>query len=198
MTRRLAASLLAASFLTMQCLAGPAVAENQMGYRLLTGQEASGLPRRGGALGVAVSAGQTITEGGMTFAVLRVTAVRRGSPGAQAGLATGDVIVAADGRVFPGVAAFSAYVGSTQPGGQVSVDYIPAGRGPKDAQRVAVTVGGVSRMTGAPSGGPAAPAGGLSTGAKVAIGVGAAALFGCYEMGCFSRSRSPSTVAPRP
>jgi hypothetical protein len=26
----------------------------------------------------------------------------------------------------------------------------------------------------------------MSTGTKVAIGVGAAALFGCYELGCFS------------
>ena len=27
---------------------------------------------------------------------------------------------------------------------------------------------------------------GLSAGTKIAIGVGAAALFGCYKMGCFS------------
>ena len=31
---------------------------------------------------------------------------------------------------------------------------------------------------------------GLSTGTKVAIGVGAAALFGCYKAGCFSRLRA--------
>ncbi len=38
--------------------------------------------------------------------------------------------------------------------------------------------------------GDQARSGGLSTGSKVAIGVGAAALFGCRELGCFSRSKT--------
>ena len=57
MPKRSTALLLAASIFVAQCLPGPASAENQMGYRLLTAQEASELPRRGGALGIAVGCG---------------------------------------------------------------------------------------------------------------------------------------------
>lgn len=38
--------------------------------------------------------------------------------------------------------------------------------------------------------GDQARSGELSTGSKVAIRVGAAALFGCCELGCFSRSKT--------
>jgi len=58
----------------------------------------------------------------------------------------------------------------------------------RSAQRVAVTVG---------AGGRAVPAQteeqahtGMSTGSKVAIGVGAAVLFGCYKLGCFNHSEA--------
>jgi hypothetical protein len=36
---------------------------------------------------------------------------------------------------------------------------------------------------------------GMSTGAKIAIGVGAVALLKCYQMGCFSHGTNP---APSP
>ena len=145
------------------------------------------LPRQGGALGMDVGPAQSITDSGMTFSVLRVNGVSRNSPGAQAGLKVGDLIIAADGLVFPNVPAFAAYAGSVQPGRQMAVDYIPAGGGPQNAQRAGITVG---------SGGRAAPAQqddqarstGLSTGTTLAIGAGAAALFGCYKLGCFNRS----------
>jgi len=65
---------------------------------------------------------------------------------------------------------------------------MPANGGPQQAERVGVTVG---------AGGRAVPAQteeqahtGVSTGSKVAIGVGAAALFGCYKLGCFNRSEA--------
>jgi len=189
MVNRTVAAFLAASFLSLQCVpTGPALAGNQLGYQLLSAGQAAGLPRRGGALGMDVGPAQQITDGGMTFELLQVKGVRRGSPGAQAGFHAGDQIIAADGRVFPSVAAFT-YVGSVPPGQQITVDYISAGGGPQQAQRVGVTVG---------AGGRAVPARqadqarftGLSTGSKVAIGVGAAALFGCYELGCFSRSKT--------
>ena len=173
-----------------------ALAENQMGYQLLSQQQAAGLPRRGGALGMDIGRAQQINEGGMTFDLLRVNGVRRGSPGAQAGFNVGDQIIAADGQVFQSVAAFATYVGSLQPGRQVAVDYMPANGGPQQAQRVAVTVG---------AGGRAVPAQaeeqahtGMSTGSKLAIAAGAAALFGCYKLGCFNRSASrPGNAAVR-
>ena len=82
---------------------------------------------------------------------------------------------------------FAAYIGSQQPGTNVTVDYIPAGGGPAQAQRVSVTVGGASSASQSASTG-------MSTGTKVAIGVGAAALLGCYELGCFSRRRPTQAV----
>ena len=159
-------------------------ADNPMSYRLLSQQEAAGLPHNRGALGLEVERAQQITDDGMTFDILRVKQVRPGSPGAQAGFQSGDQIIAVDGRVFASLASFAAYVGSVAPGNQASVDYIPAGGGPQQAQRIGVTVGAAGQ-TAVPSGhGPAAT--GMSTGTKVAIGVGAAALFGCYQLGCFS------------
>ena len=80
-----------------------------------------------------------------------------------------------------------------QPGSQATIDYIPAGGGPQEAQRVAVAVGGAGETAPGRPGATNAPAG-MSTGTKVAIGVGAAALLGCYELGCFSRR--PSAAVP--
>ena len=200
MVNRTATVFLAASLLSLQCAPSPALAQNTtqnpMGYQLLSAQQAAALPRSGGALGMDVGRAQQITDRGMTFDLLRVNGVRQGSPAAQAGFNAGDTLIAVDGRVFASVAAFAAYVGSLPPGQQITVDYIPAGGGPQQAQRVAVTVG---------AGGRASPtrqvpaqqndqarSTGLSTGKKVAIGVGAAALLGCYELGCFSRSKARS------
>ncbi len=186
MVNRTVAALVAATFLCMQGLPNAALAENQMGYQLLSTGQAAGLARNGGALGMDIGRSQQINEGGMTFDLLRVNGVRRGSPGAQAGFKVGDQIIAVDGQVFQNVATFAAYVGSLQPGRQIAVDYMPANGGPQQAQRVAVTVG---------AGGRAVPAQaeeqahtGMSTGSKLAIGAGAAALFGCYKLGCFNRS----------
>ena len=190
--------MLAASLL-LPALSIPARADNAMGYQLLSQNEASGLPRNRGSLGMDIERGQQITDAGMTFDIIRVKAVRRGSPGAQAGFAPGDQIIAVDGRVFASLAAFAAYVGSVPPGTAVSVDYIPANGGPAQAQRVAVTIGAA---TGGPppaaaASVPAAP-GGLSTGTKIAIGAGAAALLGCYELGCFSHRQAPPVARPSP
>ena len=183
MTNRKSAALLAACLLGLQCVPAPALAENQMGYRFLSAREASGLPRRGGALGMDIGPAQQVTDSGMTFEVLRVNGVRRGSPGAQAGFSQGDLIIAADGLVFPGVAAFAAYAGSVQPGRQMAIDYIPAGGGPQNAQRVGITVGSSGRATPVQQDDPARSAG-MSTGTKLAIGAGAGAPLGCYEPGC--------------
>ena len=172
----------------------PAYADNQMGYRLLSQEDAQNLPHNHGALGMDIEAAQRITDGGMTFDLIRVKQVRSGSPGEQAGFHAGDEIIAVDGTVFPSLAAFAEYVGSVQPGSQINVDTIPAGGGPQQAQRIAVTVGAAGQA--APQATQSAqPRTGLSTGTKVAIGVGAVALFGCYELGCFSRHRSG--VEPR-
>ncbi len=197
MVNRTAAALLAASFFTLQCVSGPAQAQNQMGYQLLPAQQAASLPRRGGALGMDIGPAQQVNEGGMAFELLRVNGVRRGSPGAQAGFNVGDQIIAVDGRVFPSVAAFASYIGSVQPGRQITVDTMPAGGGPQQAQRIGVTVGAGGRAMPAQQG-EQARSGGLSTGSKVAIGVGAAALFGCYELGCFSRSKPGSGASRQP
>ncbi len=171
------------ALLSVQIL--PARAENQMGYQLVTAQAAASMPRQRGSLGMDIERAQQITDGGMTFDIIRVKSVRRGSPGAQAGFGPGDQIIAVNGKVFASLQAFAGYVGGTAPGTRVNVDYIPSGGGPAQAQRVAVVVGA--------AGAAAAPSTGMSTGEKVAIGVGAAALLGCYEMGCFShKSASPA------
>ena len=188
MINRTAAALVAASFLNLQILS-PALADNQMGYQLLPLEQATALPRNGGKLGLNVGRAQQINSGGLTFELLRVNEVSSGSAGAKAGFKTGDQIIAVDGKVFPSVAAFAAYVGSMPPAGRISVDYMPAQGGPQEAQRVNVTLGG-SRSVPAQVTPPAQT--GLSTGEKVAIGVGAAALFGCYKMGCFSRKPKPA------
>ena len=159
-------------------------AENPMGYRVLAAEQAASLPRNHGALGLDVERGQPIDSGGMAFELIRVKSVRRGSPAEAGGLREGDQIVAVDATVFPSLAAFAAYVGALRPGAQATVDYLPADAGPAQAQRVSLTVGG-------PGAQPAKSKGGLSTGAKVAIGLGA--LFGCYELGCFSHGSTAPT-----
>ena len=88
---------------------------------------------------------------------------------------------------------FATYVGSVPPGRQITVDYVPAGGGPQQAQRIAIVAGG-SGGGGAP---PQQQRPGMSTGEKLAIGAGAVALLGCYEMGCFSKSK-PSSTTERP
>jgi membrane-associated protease RseP (regulator of RpoE activity) len=182
MIRILASAAVAASLVL--AVGGPARADNAMGYQLVSNQDAAGLPQAHGSIGLDVERSQEITDAGMTFDIIRVKQVRRGSAGAQAGFKPGDQIIAVDGRVFASLKAFAAYVGS-KPGAQVVVDYMPAGGGPGAAQRVNLTIG-------APGAAPAAQ--GMSTGEKVAIGAAAAALLGCYEMGCFSH-RSPTQQA---
>ena len=183
MIRRCIPAWLLATVVAAQFVAVPALADNQMAYRLLSSQEAASLPHGRGGLGMDVERSQQITDAAMTFDIIRVKQVRRGSPGAEAGFHPGDQIISVDGRVFPSIATFARYVGSLPPGTQSAVDYIPAGGGPQQAQRVAVTVGDSGRSV--PAGGNQAT--GMSTGTKIAIGAGAVALLGCYEMGCFSR-----------
>ena len=79
--------------LMAQSLPGVALADNQMGYRLLSADEAAGLPQHGGALGMDVGRAQMISEQDLSFELLRVNGVRSGSPGAQAGLRPGDQII---------------------------------------------------------------------------------------------------------
>jgi PDZ domain len=195
MVSRTVTAIAIASMLTLHWAPNHAYAENQMGYRLLSVQEASGLPRHHGALGMDVERAQQITDDGMTFDLIRVKQVRRGASGARAGFRKGDQIIAVDGRVFPSIAAFGAYVGSMPPGSRVNVDYIPVGGGPENAERVPVIIGDAARPTQEPpqnvQSDETAPSG-MSTRTK--IGIGAAALLGCYALGCFS-SRSNSRKA---
>jgi hypothetical protein len=184
-----------AAFVAGCLLAAPAAqAENPMGYQLLSAQQAAQLPRGGGLLGMDVGRGQVITDSGMTFELLKVQNVKRGSPAAQAGLSVGDQVIAVDGRVFPSVAAFAGYVGSMPPGRSINVDYLPRGGGPEQAQRVGVTMAGTGAGTAAapPQATNEAESHGLSTGQKLAIGAGAVALLGCYKMGCFNRRTQPA------
>ena len=199
MAVRIVGPLVAASLLFPQFLPQPARADNRMGYQLLSPQEAASLPHNGGKLGLDVERAQQISDDGMIFEIMRVKAVRPGSAGAQAGFNVGDQIIAIDRRVFPSIVTFAAYVGAIPPGHQVVVDYMPAGGGPQQAQRVNVTAGPLENTTTSYSqpsqnGQPASQ--GMSTGTKVAIGVGAVALLGCYEAGCFSSHRKP-TVPPQ-
>ena len=184
MINRKSAALLAVCLLAFQ---NSAFAENQMGYQLLPAAQASQMTRGGGTLGLDVGRAKQISDGGLTFELLRINSVRPNSPGDKAGFRTGDQIIAVDGKVFPTVQAFAGYVGSGAPGHEISVDYIPAGGGPQQAQRVAVVLGGPGATTQQTA--PKAAAG-LSTGTKIAIGVGAAALLGCYKAGCFTRSKA--------
>jgi len=201
MTSRIVGPLVAASFLFPQFLPQPARAENRMGYQLLSPQEASGLPQSGGKLGLDVERAQQISDDGMTFEIMRVKAVRSGSAGAQAGFSVGDQIIAIDRRVFPSIVTFAAYVAAMPPGRQIAVDYMPAGSGPQQAQRVNVTLGPLRNASASDgqSGRDSEPAShGMSTGTKVAIGIGAVALLGCYKAGCFSQHRTQPVPQQQP
>jgi hypothetical protein len=72
MVSRTVTAIVTASMLTLQWTPKLAYAENQMGYRLLSVQEASRLPRNHGALGVDVERATQITDDGMTFDIIRV------------------------------------------------------------------------------------------------------------------------------
>ena len=176
--------------LGMQSLPPPAFAANRMDYQVLTTEQAALLPPSGGSLGMAVGQGQQISDDGLAFELLVVRSVRPSSPAAAARLKIGDQIIAVDGHVFPSVAAFAGYVRSVAPGRAMTVDEMPAGGGPQQAQRVSIVMGSNGQPASAAQDGAAQSSGGLSTGTKVAIGVGAAALFGCYELGCFSHRKA--------
>ena len=73
-------ALAAAAALAMTGLfASPARADNPMGYRLLSQDEASSLPHNHGGLGLSVQRAQVLTDAGMTFDLMRVSQVRAGS-----------------------------------------------------------------------------------------------------------------------
>ena len=176
MAHRLLTTLVAASMLAAVAL--PARAANPMGYQLINDQQAARLPRGHGALGLVVNESSMISDSGMTFAILRIDQIKPGSAGATSGLQVGDQIIAVDGHVFPDIKAFAEYAGSLRPGSQTFVDYIPRGGMAKDAQRLAIAVGEPGRNNQ-----PTLNAQqGMSTGTKVAIGLGAAALLGYYEL----------------
>jgi S1-C subfamily serine protease len=146
MAQRILPTLLAVPLLLVGGAPLPVKAENAMGYRLLSAQEATALPHNHGSLGMDVERSQEITDGGMTFDIIRIKQVLRGSPGAQAGFRAGDQVIAVDGRVFPTLVSFAGYIGALSPGTQAIVDYIPVGGGPAQAQRVPVTVGGFRKV----------------------------------------------------
>ena len=179
-------AMVAAILVGSQALSALAMADNKMGYKLETAEQASALTRGGGSLGMKVGPQDDIASEGLSFQVLKVEGVVADSPASQAGLKVGDQIIAVNGHVFPNTKTFAEYVGSMHPGEQVDVDYMPQGGGPKDAKRVGVTIGEGGHAN-KPKQEAQKSAGGLSTGDKVAIGVGAAAIFGCYEFDCFKK-----------
>lgn len=122
LTRRMTAVALA-SMLAAQMVPLAAYGKNPMGYRQLSIEEAGQLPNRHGALGLDIALVQRISEAGMTFALLQVKRVQAGSAGGHAGLHRGDQIVAVNGRVFPRVTAFAAYVRSMASGSHIDIDY---------------------------------------------------------------------------
>lgn len=187
-TLRPRSSILAAVVAAGVLIAQPVYAgDNPMGYSLISASDAAGLPRRGGSLGMDIERAEQVNNNGMTFDLVRIKSVRRGGAAASAGLETGTEIVAVDGHLFASLQAFAAYVGSVQPGRQVTIDLLPPGGGPQQAQRVTVAVGsGAGQVPKAQS----TESHGLSTGKKVGIGLGL--LFGCYELGCFSKHATPT------
>jgi C-terminal processing protease CtpA/Prc len=188
---RVGRSVAAVALASMLAAQVPVVAhaENPMGYRLLSVEQASRLPNNRGTVGLDVAPARQITDSGMTFDLLRVQRVQTGSPAAQAGFQRGDQIIAVNGRVFPTLAAFAAYMKSMAPGTRANIDYIPARGGPKNAERVAILVGkpGANGEQYA----QAQEKSGMSTRTK--IGIGAAAVLGCYYLGCFSGGSGSSS-----
>ena len=128
--RRTMTGIALASMLSAQLVPAVAHAENPMGYRVLSVEQAARLPNKSGALGLDIAPAQQISDSGMTFALMQVKRVQAGSTGAQAGLQRGDQIIAVNGRVFPSGTAFAAYVRSIAPGRRINIDYIPVGGGP--------------------------------------------------------------------
>jgi S1-C subfamily serine protease len=190
--RRTMTGVALASMLTAQLVPAVAYAENPMGYRVLSVEQAARLPNNSGALGLDIAPAQRISDSGMTFALMQVKRVQAGSTAAQAGLQRGDQIIAMNGRVFPNATAFAAYVRSMAPGNRINIDYIPAGGGPRNAERVAVVVGKPgSNGTQAQHAQAQEKSSGMSTRTK--IGLGAAALLGCYYFGCFSGNSGSSS-----
>jgi S1-C subfamily serine protease len=115
-------------------------AENALGYRLLSVEEAARLPSNHGSLGMSVERSRQIQDSGMTFEILRIRQIRPNSPAAKAGFRPDDQIIAVDGRVFTNLAVFGSYIGALAPGSQATIDYMPAGEGPSKAQRVTVAL----------------------------------------------------------
>ena len=177
-------ALAVATMVTAQLTPVLAHAENRMGYRLLSTEQAARLPNHHGTFGLDVAPAKQITDAGMTFDLLRVQRVQAGSAAGRAGFQKGDQIIAVNGRVFPTVTAFAAFMKSMAPGTRINIDYIPAGGGPRNAERVAVVVG-TPRSNGTQYS-QAQERSGMSTRTK--IGLGAAAVLGCYYMGCFGSS----------
>lgn len=198
-------AVMAAVLLGAQSLSVAASADNKMGYQLETAEQSSALTKAGGSLGMKIGPEDTITSQGLTFQVLKIEGLVEGSPAAQAGLKIGDQIIAVNAHVFPDTRTFAEYVGSIAPGRQIDIDYMPKGGGPKEAQRVGVTVGEGGHASKPQADAPKSAAG-LSTGDKVAIGLGAAAIFGCYEFDCYGKLKakyeaerkehSPATATP--
>jgi C-terminal processing protease CtpA/Prc len=182
--RRTVTAIALASMVSVQVAPAIAHAENAMGYRLVSTDQAARLPNNRGALGVDVAPAKQITDSGMTFDLMEVRRVKAGSAGEAAGLQRGDEIIAVNGRVFPSGNAFAMYLRSIRPGSRVTIDYIPAGRGPANAERVSLVMGTGNQTQNAQTQAHS----GMSTRTK--IGLGAAAILGCYYMGCFSGSGS--------
>jgi S1-C subfamily serine protease len=189
MAQRAIAVCLAASMFSAQALT-PALADNQMGYQLVTAEQAARLPHSNGLLGIQAGAGQQINSKDLNFELLKVQGVRPGSPGAKAGFKSGDQLIAVDGRVFANTQAFANFVRSIAPGRHVNIDYMPAGTGPKAAKRVDVQLAARDGSTVAAEPGGEPEKAGMSRGKKIAIGAAAVALFSCYKMGCFSRAQA--------
>jgi hypothetical protein len=185
--RRTMTAVAVASMLLVNLTPVAAYAENPMGYRLLSSYQAAQLPNNHGTLGLDAAPARQITDSGMTFALFQVQQVKRGSPAARAGFHRGDQIIAVNGRVFPTASAFAGYLRSIPPGTRINIDYMAAGAGPSNAERVTLVVGqpGDSGRQYAQA---AEQSSGMSTRTK--IGLGAAALLGCYYFGCFSGSGS--------
>src|SRR5262245_12407554 len=87
-------ALVVSAVILVTAMAVPARAENAMGYRLRSEQEAASLPRNHGALVLDVSRAQQISDPEMTFDIMSVTGVKTGSPAAKAGFRRGDQIIA--------------------------------------------------------------------------------------------------------
>jgi len=173
-----------ASTLVTQLAPVVAHAENAMGYRLMSTSQAARLPDNHGTLGLDVARARQISSSGMSFALMQVKGVQRGSPAARVGFQQGDQVIAVNGRVFPTTTAFAAYLRSIPPGTRINIDYMPADAGPANAERVALVVGKGGTQYAQSS----EQSSGMSKRTK--LGLGAAAVIGCYYFGCFSGSSS--------